>query len=539
MSLSRQLLTNYAETPAIETRPIIGAPSQNLDNDDDDIAITITDDREPLLPINEPAVTKLTVAQRMAISAKNGALYALKHPVTTFTAVITATPPALNGVVAPTHDSPSVISPEWWSNLSIGQQIYASANATACFGVNLLVNVAFLALTVQKFKERARHSFDSVGLFASNSASLILGTSAALASGMISYNSYSWLPSSTYSALAPAVFSFIAAFASRYVGVMAPIDRIKRAYSADHKLQQRVIDLIGHIDAAQLERVQAEFAETVRDLHNDNEDKSKPLSDAQMMELTSKFMDRMELLFQQAAENGHDITRPTTTAEQAQKITAQLFDLIIGISLLAPCFLTHMQKGYDGINIIATMSGSDSVSTLDVWAKRAVGMVPGIAPAVLYGLSGYDFRATAVKMGKHCYQHPLSIPFAILFLAANYLSASSMQSVAENLMKNKGNIVGFNSDNEVLSIMFIALVAIGGALTNFKSSANLFYSTTPTPESVKMTDVANYLGRYDVTINKDTAAHLRTLSIFNDNPAVQQPFTQLATAASVNNPQNV
>jgi len=224
----------FKSAPRVQTLPLIGPSNSDIDDfvlvnaepltidepltADDFVLVDVdpTDDTTPLLPGNQqpPSTTSWinSKASSMAMSVKNTALYIKKNPVTSFMAVVAATPNAINAMVAPSHSSPSIISLTWFKNLTPAQQAHSASNAVASFGVNAFVNFVFFPQAAARLAEEVKHMFDSPRQFVISFVCLMLGITAATANGMIAYNSFMWLPAARLTALIPTAFSFLYAF---------------------------------------------------------------------------------------------------------------------------------------------------------------------------------------------------------------------------------------------------------------------------------------------------------------------------------------
>ena len=215
-----------------------------------------------------------------------------------------------------------------------------------------------------------------------------------------------------------------------------------------------------------------------------------------------------------AKENGLPHINEHTRTERAVYAAGFLFNIILGVFALAPAlasFFTHMQKGFEGAGLIIP-----GVSHLGIWGKRAVGFMPGVAPAMLYANSTLDIPGLLLLMAAASFKSPLrSLPLAMLVLVANYFAAGSMQTVSEHIASDKENIIGFNeTTNSALCVAYILFTTLGGAFANLKPSIQLAFSKTVTLEKITLNQYMEHLGHNSNKISDGTREKLRSLSIF-------------------------
>src|SRR5579885_1907823 len=232
------------------------------------------------------------------------------------------------------------------------------------------------------------------------------------------------------------------------------------------------------------------------------------LTDGEFDHISSKLVDALTEL----AKAHPDLVSETTTGEYVKKYAGLIFDLSFATILVgAPAYLTFMQKGFDGVNTISKLAGTD-LTTIDVWARRAIGIVPGLATAMLYADSGTKIRTTCVELAKHLYENPKDLPFAVLALVANGFATSGPQNVAAGVAANKDNVIGVTPD-DAFGTTLIVLNAIAGGVVNGNASLNKAFLANKSAMQLTEQDVARYLSK----VNDHLVSHstIDQLKLFN------------------------
>lgn len=181
-------------------------------------------------------------------------------------------------------------------------------------------------------------------------------------------------------------------------------------------------------------------------------------------------LNRLEAQYQQAIFN------KKTTAESIASYAGAIVDVIAAISLVAaPTWLIFMQKGYDGINSIAKFATHQTTTDLDklnIWEKRAVGVIPAFASGILYGIWTSDFRSVFMDTCSRLKANPTQIPMAALWLIANGFAASSMTYVGKGVVNSSSNILGDFFNTEEMKMLLPILMGAGGFFVNYTPNAN-------------------------------------------------------------------
>lgn len=483
------------------------------------------DDNTALLQNNQsPGITYwvLTGTQRVAASAANTVLYAVKHPVTTVFAVTTATPSAMYALSSPL--SPRVIGKAWWDSLTAAQKAHATANGGSSLVINTLINFVFLPQAWATFVKTAPHTFDSPRQFAENATAMTLAGGAAVATGAIAVAAFSWLPAASVTAYIPASLSFISALASRYVGVTSLFTLIKNLFSDNLAAQKELLDIINHLDPESFERLQAEFRNIIDNVarhplndHAGDSPPNKPLTKGQFYEVTKQLAAKLDIIISEAKAAGKHPVRETTFMEQAQRYAGMAVDGGLGLVLAVSAFLIHDQKGFEGIKLLGSLMGSKKLDALDSRLKFVLGIVPGIAPGMLYGVCAMELRAVLVHAAKEVYRHPGSLPLALVLTAATGFSATGMLNVANGIAANPDNIIGIGDKAGTYASLLRATAAAGAATTNGKPTFEIsFKPAPPTLNNLTLDGFVEYSGNPRNVVSNSTTTALRGLTMFNN-----------------------
>lgn len=421
-----------------------------------------------------------------------GALNAIKSPITTLLAAATAAPPALNALSNPSGKTPDQIGQTWWDEMSNLTRVHSVVNTASSFSINFIMNSFFIPTAWNKFRTSIVHMFDSPQQFLDNLFSIVLGLGGAVAAGAIAYNAFLWLPYGAYIAGVPAALSFTVTLASRYLGIKNIFKRIHNIFSKDAKNQSEFAEAIEHINEEYLDELQAKLDTILAEMFQAKAT-DKPLNAEEFETLTVRFTQALNEL----ADAHPDLVKETTSCEYAAKYAGILFDISLGLLIAGgPIFFTFMQKGYDGVKILAGFAGND-IETIDVWFKRLIGLIPGLASFLFYTDYGTKIRGIMTDLAKHLYENPRDIPFALAALVANGFSASGPQNVAAGVVKNENNIA-FMEQGTPLASTYVILNAIGGGIINGGSSLNrAFLSTQKDAIHLDEKDLAKYLSKVD------------------------------------------
>lgn len=436
-------------------------------------------------------------ASYAATSISNAAGYVMENKIVSATSLGTAMPTALNALVMPSGELPKNIGPTWWDNMSGGLRFHSIANAASALGINTIMNAFFLPTALEKFKNSINKTFNSLKDFSDNTSSIIFGLGAAVAATAIAYSAFLWLPLGSILAGIPALLSFTVALASRYVGVTNVIKRFHNLFSQDANAQVEFADALSHVHEKYLDELQSEFESILLKLEHKKHYEGKPLDINQPLlgEDLEWISRKLTKSLTKLAEAHPDLLKEKATAEYVAKYAGIVFDLIFAIGLVGlPAGGIFMQKGFDGINKIASFCGAD-FTTLDIWSQRGIGLVSGLASGMLYMDSGSKIRNTLIDLAYHLYENPKEIPFALIALLANGLATSGQQNVAQGVLKDSKNLLGITPGSSSAEIL-IGLNALGGGVVNTNSSlAKAFLSTNKDAVHINVEDIAKYLSK--------------------------------------------
>ena len=262
-------------------------------------------------------------------------------------------------------------------------------------------------------------------------------------------------------AIVPGTISFITTLAPRYLSTRNNIKRAKLAFDTNANTQREFVDALKHIDVDYLKEIDNKFKSILATQFNSHDTK-QPLSNQE----NEKLMQELAIYLSKLSKAHPDLINQKTTSEYVIKYAQLIFDFSFALIAIAPpSFLTQMQKGYDGINLL---TGS-SLSDINAYAKRGLGTASGLANAIFYSGSTLDFSTTITNLAKYLYNHPKQIPGALLLLVANYFSSGGMQNVAEGVINKPNNIIGVPSEDPYQST-YVYLMQIGGFVVRVKLS---------------------------------------------------------------------
>jgi hypothetical protein len=303
-----------------------------------------------------------------------------------------------------------------------------------------------------------------------------MALSSGFAAAAITFASFGFTP--LWVASIPTLTTLAITFAGRYIGIRVFFNRLSVLLNADARLQKSFADMIEHIDKEHIARIEALLADIMREALPEK-NMQEPLTDDEFQRVLLAFSVRLE---QYLVEN-RDVINDKTTAENIGNIAAALADLSLGLLFFSSAFMTFTQKGFDGVNTIYKMATKESLSNMFAVFKTLIGVVPGLASAIFYGVAAFDFRKKLVNTCKFMYNNPSPRNLLIgtgLFVT-NGLAAGSMTSIAKGIVDNPDNIFQL-SENEYGKI-FIADQTAGGLSVNIVSCWNKWMTPAPLPSA--------------------------------------------------------
>lgn len=430
------------------------------------------------------------------------------------TSFITALPNGLLSLLAPTHAAPQkLITLSWWRSLSTGQLIHSLANGVASLSINIIMNLLFFPLAADEFYRNIKTFRHHPG---KNISAITLGGAGALGAAAIAYMAFTLFPDTLGGeilACSAALVNFVIYVATRYIGATNVLKRIANLFDDDIQTQKEFITLLDHLNPTHCPMLN----DTYQQIHQ-HIFASYPNAVEAKEEDLQLLAEALARALSEYAEMYPDlINNPSQCAKLINGLLT-FFDLTMAIALVGgPAMLTFSQKAFEGVQKIGELWASQSLTDLNVWTKRTIAFVPGLASGAFYGNFGFDFRHLIIDFAKTIYHDPKpkDILFAALLLIGNVLSASGMQNVATSIVKDENNIV-FVADN-AYGLAFIMLNALGGFVVNSASTfKKAFLSTKTTPDSVaSISSLADHFRRTnDHPLAKHTANAIRSLSLF-------------------------
>lgn len=525
-------LDDLASRPDQSNLPFIHVTSP-----DDD-----SDDREPLIAaeagharyvnlgeINDTPETRLDrhgnpIQSWQALISQKGAAfvnstlqtgrYIITHPFSLGLSIVTASPTALNALASPSGKSPGDLNAQWWPEMSNLQRAHSIASGTSGLLINTIMSALFLPTALETFRRNIGHVFDSLEDFLDNTFAIILAIGGALAAAAIGYSAFLFLPFGAVTAIIPALLAFGVTLAQRYVGIKNIFRRFRNLFNKDAKTQTELADIAKHVKHAHLEEIDARLKVALASiLASPGRSQDQPLTEQDY----EKLMVELASILHTLKEAHPDLINDKTSLEYLHQYIGIVFDITFAaLVIFPPSFLVHMQKGFDGVNTIAKLATQNPLPNMSTLLKCLIGLDPALASGLLYANQALNLRSTLIDTVFYLYQHPTSIPQALVLLTANYFASEGMKNVANGLVANPDNLFGLKPES-IPSQLLVSGTQAGGAVVNTTATlAKAFQKPMPVAKDVGLKDVIEYaedIQRY--VICRDTGRSLRQdLSIF-------------------------
>lgn len=382
--------------------------------------------------------------------------------------VAAAAPNMISGFFAATKtdaNKPGFEFGEWFKALPGGKMAHSIANGASAAVVNTVMNMLFFPAAARRLKKVLPKTFRSGRDFIRNSVALLGGAAGAFSASGIAYASFAWL--GMPAAIGAAALNFLIYFATRFVGITNTIKKFKHFANPTIRFQKRCVELLKYL--------KPEHADTLNAYIREHE----------LNPSAENFQKLFEQINALCDEHGFDgVFRKPTGKEKIKKYLGIIFDLLLLAPILPSSFITFAQKGFDGVQMFDKLSGGVTIEGLNVWAKRAMGFVPGLVSTMFYGISAINLRPALTKTFHKIRKDKRKIIPAAVLLASNALSASAQEGIALGITNNKDNMFGLApAADSALSQVYVGFAATGGGSTN--TSANF----TKYSESPAITDV--------------------------------------------------
>lgn len=432
--------------------------------------------------------------------------------------LVAAAPSAINALAAPTSAEPSdIVDGLWWRALSPVKIMHSLANAASSLGINTIMNLFFFPSAFNNFWANIK-TFRQTPV--GNIAYILLGIGGAIGASAVAYAAFHFFPGSFLGELlagSAALLNFTVLVATRYVGAVNFIKRIKNYFDPTITLQKELVDLLDHVKPEYKNEVKQKFLTSTQLALNG--------FTAQKAEDVDKIIENLVQALEDYAKDHPYLFTDPTKLELFTNGLLTLFDLSFAAIMLVVPTLTFMQKGVDGLGTLKGFISGDDLSDWSPWAQRGLGLLPGLSSGFLYSSSAYDLRSTFVDTAKHLCSHPKQIPSAILLLGANILAASSLENIAKGIVKKENiTFVSKAHSSKELVQAFIWTNALGGFSTNGKSTfAKAFLGEEPLAEKMKSLDgFTKHIRNHGAhPISDDCANKLRAHSLFKKNTDFQ------------------
>jgi hypothetical protein len=426
---------------------------------------------------------------------------------------------SLNAGVNATDSQPKDIGEEWWSKLSDFIVFMFFLESVSSFLVNYPFSYESIPSAGKKLRKNLLKYPQTPREVFENALTVTLGTSAAIATGAIAYNSFTWTKKFTGNesiADIVSMASLLINFTTRYVGVRKLINRLRGFNDQELILKKQLSNDLTHIHPGHLEQIKILLNKAYSE--NDN-----TLNETTIKLFIDKIIETNDPEF-------IDAFAGLTTAQYYSLYSLEvLFSIIIGLAAL-PVFT---QLGYNGFNILVTKCGSDKLEHLDRFYKGAIGIMPGVATAMLYAVCALDIPSVVINIFKELYQtrRVWDLFVFVVFTAALGLSSGSMQNVTEGILKNEDRIFDFFEMDNIQGLILIALIRIGAGTTNAISVFSVLFGQ-PAKRDPEIRDVRKWLYNevhIDQRLDKLTFDSLKKYSVFRTpTPAITNGYVALA-----------
>src|SRR3990167_1382747 len=406
---------------------------------------------------------------------------AAKKTATAVLSVAAAAPNTVSAFFAPSKTDPSQVEnlSTWWSGLSLGKQIHSIANGAASAVVNTIMNVLFFPAAARRLSKIIPKTFKSGRDFCRSLVSLIGGGAGATAASGIAYSAFLWLGMPF--AIGAAVFNFLIYFATRFVGITNTIKKVKHFLNPDLRFQKRCVKLLNPEYKGQINDFITHYT-------------SNPSE--------ASFRDLFTELNKLCNERGfNNVFRKPNKKEKLKKFLGILFDILLLLPIIPSSFISFSQKGFDGIQMFDKLGGGTTIANLHIWAKRAIGFIPGLVSTIFYTATTLDLRPALVRTyDKVRRKKTRIIPVAAL-MGANALSGASQEGIAGAIASNPDNLYGLQPPSQsTLSQTFVGCAATGGAVTNASSNFQKYTDVPISTDVTAATDVNDTRSALDRTI---------------------------------------
>ena len=433
-------------------------------------------------------------------------------------ALVAAAPSVINAFVAPTGAEPKdIVQASWWRSLSPMKLTHSLANAASSLGINTIMNRLFFPLSFQTFWLNIK-GFRLQPM--SNITYILFGIGGAIGASAVAYAAFHFFPGTFLGELlagGAALLNFGVLVATRYVGTVSFLNRIKNYFDESITIQKEFVHQLDHLNPSHKEKVNLLYlASTEEVLRKLNKEAATEPSDVNEI-----IIELAEALEEYAKSNPDLLTDPSKFETFLNGFLTACDLSAAAIMLIIPG-LTFMQKGVDGLGTLKGFISGGDLSDWNPWLQRGLGSIPGLSSGFLYSTSAYDLRSVFVDTAKHLYYHPKQIPAALLLFVGNVLAASSLENIAKGIVK-RPNIAFVSSDSSPNALVqaFIWTNAAGGFATNGKSTFDkAFLTPPPLADKMKTFDgMLQHVRNHGAhPISENCAINLRSHSLFNKKP---------------------
>jgi len=396
----------------------------------------------------------------------------IRNPISSFIGSAASAQSIASAFFSALKIDPEKFTPSVWMKASRIVKGEALLNLICTLLVNVPVNKKFTQDAAGKLKTESKDMFKSPSGFFNNFLSQYFGGYSGLANGAISFSvflffNYIWGGIAVPTTLG--VLNFIITSASRYMGLKRAARMIENGFNHEANVQDQANDVFDHLKLEEkitlseevaeeldlspalanaehslLEILQAiRNAEADRKLSTSTEGK---LNDQDYEDLYKKLFLSLEKI--QALHP--NLYNEKCASEYIKKYAGMLVRISFALVFGTSAGSIFMQKGFDGINLLANHSLDD----WNVWAKRAIGVSAGIGSGTLYGVSASEFpQLFFIDLPTYLYRHPEQTVSVGFLIAIHYFGGSAMQGVTNGVLNRPDNILGELSQGTMKEIL--------------------------------------------------------------------------------------
>jgi hypothetical protein len=428
------------------------------------------------------------------------------HPLANSIAIATAAPSVLFAIMQPSGKDPSQIGQSWWQEMDDIQRTNSMVNAICSLWVNYTFGKAFNTEALSMIKACTRQMFNSPRDFIQNILSFISGLSGAASAGSLTLEALA--SASPFISIPAAVLCMIVVGSSRLIGTHRVINMVMAPFSENAYIQRRAINMLKHINSQLIIEIDGEHLPLgdymQRILANKIDHKLWPakllakqplvIDDSDYEALLSAAilaLGRLEHFTNDT--NSQTLYYQKTIAEHLHRFSYIGLQLVTGLAIAFPAFLFFGQKGFDAVNLVSKKAADHDLNGLNMSLKWLISSVPGLATAMLYGMSAKDSpKAFFNHFLRHLYHHPSAIPAGLLLFARNYFASTSNYTIASSILKREHNILGALNESQTVGLTLAYLSQAGAFVVNTMPSMRPYAPKPALPNRIRLQELIDH-----------------------------------------------